>query len=168
MEEDNDVQEVVSPEAGEKPAHTVPYDRFAQEVAKRKALEEQLAALQPKEEPELSAREAPIQFDTLVEQLSVLKPLEQDEIVELTSEAKSMGIDPIIYAKSKGWQARLESLRANKSADSKTPAPSHRTAVYDGKTFAEIVSSDVSPEAKKAAFEAQRDAILKRGRNQMI
>lgn len=167
MEEDNDVQEFVTPEVVEKPANTVPYDRFAQEVAKRKAAEEKLVALQPKEEP-LTAREAPIQFDTLVDNLSALRTLDDDEVTELKGRSTELGVDPVKFAKSELWKKHLESLRANKSAESKTPAPSHRTAVFEGKTFAEVVSSDASPEVKKAAFEAQRDALLRRGRNQMI
>lgn len=167
MEEENDVQDIVTPEPVEKTDHTVPYDRFAQEVAKRKALEERLAAIQPKEEPELTAREAPMQFDTLVDNLSALRTLDDEEVTELKGRSTELGVDPVRFAKSELWKKHLESLRANKSAESKTPAPSHRTAVFEGKTFAEVVSGDDS-KAKQAAFIAQRDALLNRGRNQMI
>lgn len=168
MEQEEDVQEFVTPEVDEKPANTVPYDRFAQEVAKRKALEEKLASLQPKEEPALPTQENPKQFDTLVENLSALRNLDDEEVTELKSRASELGVEPVRFAKSPLWKTHLESLRANKSAELKTPAPSHRTAVFEGKTFAEVVASDASPETKKAAFEAQRDALLRRGRNQMI
>lgn len=170
MEEENDVLEVVAPEAEvEAPAQTVPYERFAKEVAKRKALEEQLAAIPQQEDKSkkpLKAREP--QFDSLADNLTVLRRLEDDEIAELRSQAKELAVDPITFAKTKAWQSHLESMRASRSSEEKTPEPSHRTAVYEGKTFAEVVSSDIGAEAKKAAFIAQRDAILNRGRNQMI
>ena len=171
MEEENDVLEVVAPEAEvEAPAQTVPYERFSKEVAKRKALEEQLAALStPKEDKSkkpLKAREP--EFDSLADNLTVLRRLEDDEIAELRSQAKDLSVDPIALAKTKAWQSHLENIRATRKSEDKTPEPSHRTAVYEGKTFAEVVSGEDSPEAKKAAFIAQRDAILNRGRNQMI
>jgi hypothetical protein len=171
MEEENDVLEVVAPEAEvEAPAQTVPYERFAKEVAKRKALEEQLAAQTPKEEEKskrpLKAREP--QFDSIADNLSVLRRLEDDEIAELRSQAKELSVDPIAFAKTKAWQSHLENIRQSRSAEDKTPEPSHRTAIYEGKTFAEVVSGEDSPETKKAAFLAQRDAILNRGRNQMM
>ena len=166
MEEEQDVQEVVTPEVDEKPANTVPYDRFAQEVAKRKALEEKLASLQP-QEPVLTKPEPVTQFDSLVDNLSAVQGLEKDEITELRTRAKELGADPFTFAKSPVWQTHLDHLRATKKAESKTPAPSHRTAVFEGKTFAEVVSGDDTA-AKQAAFIAQRDALLNRGRNQMI
>ena len=175
MEEENvDVnEEVVTPqeevvEETHEEAKTVPYERFSKEVAKRKHLEEQLAVLQPKDRPVLPKQDDSNQFDSLVDNLSVLKNLDEDEINELRTEAKGLGVDPIKFARSKAFKAHLETFRVNKQAEAKTPAPSHRTAVFEGKTFAEVVTGESSPEAKKAAFIAQRDALLNRGRNQMI
>lgn len=136
--------------------------------AEARALKEQVAALSQKEEkPELPAEQR-IEFDSLADNLSVLRNLEDDEVNELRTQAKDIGVDPIKFAKTKSWQAHLNEIRAQKKTDTNTLPPSHRTAVFEGKTYAEVVSSDVSPETKQAAFAAQRDALLNRGRNQMI
>jgi hypothetical protein len=137
--------------------------------AEATALKEQLEALSRKEEkPVLPAQEQKIEFDSLADNLSVLRNLEDDEVNELRSQAKDMGIDPIKFAKSKAWQAHLNVLRTDKKTQNSTPEPSHRTAVFEGKTYAEVVQGDTSPEAKQSAFAAQRDALLNRGRNQSI
>lgn len=139
--------------------------------AEAKELREQLTALQPKAEPkpDLPTQEAPIRFDTLADNLSVLRQLEDEEVTELQSQAKDLGVDPVKFAKSSAWKAHLESLRTKKKNELGTPEPSHRTAVFEGKTFGEVVKDDkASDEMKQRAFEAQRDALLKRGRNQMI
>lgn len=168
MEEENDVLEVVTPEVEVKePANQVPYERFAKEVARRKNLEEQLATLTQREKQVLPEKEVPTQFDSLVDNLSVLKNLDDDEVTELKTRATELGADPILFAKSPVWKTHLDHLRVSKSAELKTPSPSHRTAVYEGKTFADIVAGD-DDKAKQQAFIAQRDAILGRGRNQMI
>lgn len=168
MENDNDVQELVTPEAEIKEtAQTIPYERFSHEVAKRKALEERLAALETKQD--LPTQEPKIQFDALADNLAVLKPLEEDEVNELRSQAKELGVDPIKFAQSKAWKAHLETLRVNKRAEAKTPESSHRTAVFEGKTYAEVLKDSAStPETKQKAYQAHIDAALKRGRNQMI
>ena len=144
--------------------------------AEAKELREQLEALTPKEEPKeepkpepLTAQEKPIRFDDLADNLSVLRNLDDDEVAELQTEAKTLGVEPVKFAKSSAWQAHLEKLRANKQAESKSPEPSNRTAVFEGKTFAEVISDDkASSQSKQAAFIAQRDAILKKGKNKMI
>jgi len=135
--------------------------------AEAKALKEQVAALSKEEKPELPAEQR-IEFDSLADNLSVLRNLEDDEVNALRTEAKDMGIDPIKFAKTKSWQAHLNEIRAQKKTDTNTLPPSHRTAVFEGKTYADVVQSDASPETKQAAFTAQRDALLNRGRNQMI
>lgn len=135
--------------------------------AEAKALKEQVAALSKEEKPKLPAEQR-IEFDSLADNLSVLRNLEDDEVNELRTQAKDIGVDPIKFAKTKSWQAHLNEIRAQKKTDTNTLPPSHRTAVFEGKTYAEVVQSDASPEAKQAAFAAQRDALLNRGRNQMI
>ena len=118
---------------------------------------------------DLPTQEAPIRFDTLADNLSVLRQLEDEEVTELQSQAKELGVDPVKFAKSPAWKAHLESLRTKKKNESRTPEPSYRTAVFEGKTFGEVVGDDKSSDdQKQRAFEAQRDALLKRGRNQMI
>ena len=164
MENEEGVSEVTTPEAE---VQTVPYYRFSQEVAKRKTLEEQLAALNSqKEKQDLIPQEN--QFDSIADNLSVLRNLDDSEVTELRVRAKELNIDPAIFAKSPTWKSHIDTMRANRQSDQKTPAPSNRTAVYEGKTFANIVSGEDSPEVKQAAFIAQRDSLLNRGRNQMI
>lgn len=138
------------------------------EAKEYKGALETLAQEEP--EPEkLPTQEKGFGFDDLADNLAVLKPLEQEEIEELRSQAKDLGVDPIKFAQSKAWQAHLDALRVNKKAENDTPEPSNRTAVFQGKTFTDIVhSKDSSQGDKQAAFEAQRDALLKRGANQNI
>ena len=124
----------------------------------------------PEPEPEqLPTQEKGIGFDDLADNLAVLKPLEQEEVEELRSQARELGVDPIKFAQSKAWKAHLDALRVNKKAEDNTPVPSNRTAIFDGKSFEDIVhSKDASDDDKQRAFEAQRDALLNRGVNQNI
>jgi hypothetical protein len=94
--------------------------------------------------------------------------LDDEEVNELRTRANELKVDPASFAKSATWKSHLDLMRINKQSEQKTPAPSHRTAVYEGKTFADVVSGEDSPEVKQAAFIAQRDSLLSRGRNQMI
>jgi hypothetical protein len=171
-EEVQDVQEeVVQPQDEAKAeSKTVPYERFSKEVARRKELEEKLASIQPKEEkPELEAQEKPLQFDTLADNLSVLRHLDDDEVTELRTQSKDLGIDPVKFAKSPAWKAHLDTLRTNKKAEETTPEPSRRTAVFNGKTYAEVLKDDsASAEDRQKAYEAHLNSKLKRGRNEMI
>ncbi len=136
--------------------------------AEARALREQVAALSKEEQPKLPTEETSNGFDSLVDNLSVLRNLVDEEVNELRSQANEMGVDPIKFAKSKAWQSHLETIRTSKQTEARTPEPSHRTAVFEGKTFQEVVLGDTTPEAKQQAFVAQRDALLNRGRNQMI
>lgn len=138
--------------------------------AKARALEEQLAQLQAQApEPELPPQDNTDQFETLADHVGVLRGLNDDEVTELQTQAKDLGVDTIKFAKSPMWKAHLDTLRATKQAEAGTPDPSPRAAVYEGKTFADVVSDETtSAVTRQAAFEAQRDSILKRGRNQMI
>lgn len=140
--------------------------------AEAKEYKDQLESIaqQMQEEPKLEEKqEEPNQFDTLADNLSVLKPLETDEVEELRTQSKNLGVDPIKFAQSPAWKTQLESLRANKQAEDKTLAPSNRVAVFEGKTFADVVNDGGStPDTKQAAFESQRDALLNRGRNQIM
>ena len=171
MDEENGV-----PVAEEQEQEQAPDQRFLDQQkraekaeAEAKDLKSRLEGLQREEKPELPEREAPNQFDTLADNLSVLKPLETDEIEELRTEARSLGVDPIKFAQSKAWQAHLETLRANKQSEARTPEPSHRTAVFDGKTYADVVADEsTTPETRQKAFEAQRDSLLRRGNNNHI
>ena len=105
--------------------------------AEAKELKGSLESLQ--KEPELQVQESKIKFDDLADNLSVLKPLDDDEVQELRSQAKEIGVDPITFAKSKAWKSHLDTLRQTKKAEDKTPEPSHRVAVFEGKSFADVV-----------------------------
>jgi len=130
-----------------------------------KELKEQLEAL---ETPELKEEE-PTQFDKLADDLAVLNPLSTEEVEELRTQAKTLGVDPIVLAQSNAWKAQLDSLRVNIKAEEDTPPSSHRTAVYEGKSFADVVhDKEASGDTRQKAFEAQRDSLLKRGTNQNI
>jgi hypothetical protein len=176
-EEEKDVQEeVVQPqeeegEAEAKPeAKTVPYERLSKEIAKRKELEEKLAALQPKEEkPDLQTQEKPLQFDELVDTWSAVNGLKEDELTELRATAKNLGTDPVKLAQSDLWKNQLQALRAKQQSEDKTPTPSKRVATYNGRTFAEAITSDeVSDDEKQKAYRAHVDKLLNKGTNEMI
>jgi uncharacterized coiled-coil protein SlyX len=135
----------------------------------RGTLESVVNQVAPEEPEQLPTQEKGIGFDDLADNLAVLKPLEQDEVEELRSQAKELDVDPIKFAQSKAWKAHLETLRVNKKAEDDTPEPSNRTAIFDGKTFAEVVNSEETSQAdRQAAFEAQRDTVLKSRANQNI
>jgi hypothetical protein len=168
-----------TPDAENQEQAVVPDTRFEDQKrraekaeAEAKELRGQLEALQPKAETKqelLPTQEAPIRFDTLADNLSVLRQLEDDEVTELQSQSKDLGVDPVKFAKSSAWKAHLDALRTKKKSESRTPEPSYRTAVFEGKTFSQVVGDDkASDDMKQKAFEAQRDSLLKRGRNQMM
>lgn len=134
--------------------------------AEAKALREQLES---QKTPDLPKRDVASDFDALADNLSVLKPLDNDEVEELRTQAKDLGVDPIKFAQSKAWKAHLDSLRATKKAEDNTPNPSFRTAVFEGKSFNEVISDpNASQETRQKAFEAQRDAVLGKGTNHNI
>jgi hypothetical protein len=134
--------------------------------AEAKALKEQLEALT--KQPDLPEK-VTTTFDDLADNLAVLKPLENDEVEELRKQAKELGVDPIKFAQSPAWKAQLEVIKANRKAEDSTPSPSFRTAVFEGKSFEQIIKDEnSSPETRQAAFIAQRDALLKRGVNHSI
>lgn len=171
MDEENGVP---APEEQEKDFEAIADDQRKRAEKAEAELKDIKAALeQPtEEEPEptpapLPSQEQGIQFDSLAENLSVLRNLDDAEVDELQTEAKALGVDPVKFAKSSAWKAHLDALRVKSKAEATTPEPSHRTAVYEGKSFAEVVAGDNHDE-KQAAFIAQRDALLKRGDNQMM
>lgn len=133
----------------------------------REALNSIVQEEQEQVEKQLPTQENGFSFDRLADNLAILKPLEQDEVEELRTQAKELGVDPIKFAQSPAWKAQLEKLKVKRETENDTPEPSHRTAIFEGKTFADIIHDPkASDDSKQKAFEAQRNALLKRGSNQ--
>lgn len=98
--------------------------------------------------------QSPADFDTLADNLAVLRNLSDDEVNELRTEAKNLKIDPVQYIKSKGGQAHLNEYRRVATSKESTPAPSGRIPVFNGKPVNQIFTSDASKAEKQAAWEA--------------
>lgn len=106
----------------------------------------------------------PSEFDSIADNLEVIRELKANELTELRSVSKELNVDPVKYIKSKAGQAHLKEIRAISQVADTTPSPSNRIPVFNGRPVNDILKSDkASPEEKQAAFEAR---LGKRGSNQ--
>ena len=79
----------------------------------------------------------------------------KDEIEFADRLAKGSGKKLIEIINDSYFKKAIEGSRAEKQADSNTPTPSNRTAIYKGKTMNEVVTDPkASKEDKQAAFNA--------------
>lgn len=134
-------------------------EKARKEAEDKAALQKQFDELKQKYEkpepptPKLET-EKPLDFDTIADSLNVLRELSKDEFEELRSEAKTLGIDPAKYVKSKAGQAHLNEYRTVQKSKSASPAPSARIPVFNGKPVTQIFTDPkASPQEKQAAFE---------------
>ncbi len=112
----------------------------------------------PKEEPKTNLQpekpQSHTDFDSLVDNLAVLRNLADDEVQELRTEAKNLGIELAQYIKSKGGQAQLKEYRTEKKSKEAIPSPSDRIPVFNGKPANKVfVDPSASAADKQAAFE---------------
>jgi hypothetical protein len=145
-------------------------EKFEREVSEKTALAKELADLKSKSPlPTESKPDAPkpagLDQDAFLDNLEVFKALESDEITELRSEAKALGVDPVTYIKSKGGQAQLKELRNSKKTQDSTPSPSNRIPQFNGKPVtATLTDEKATPADKQKAFES----MLRKGSNSSV
>lgn len=128
----------------------------SQNFERLKKAEKELEELKPKL---VEKGESSVDFDALANLVSATKDLAREELSELTSEAKSLGIDPMKYLSSKAGQAHLgEIRRASKSLNANPASSGIKT--FNGKPVDEIFKSG-SPAEKQAAFQARMHGGVK-------
>lgn len=110
----------------------------------------------PKETPTETPKPAAPDMESIWDNLEVIKGLESDEMTEMRTEAKSLGVDPVKYIKSKAGQAHLKELRSTKKSQEGTPAPSNRVPQFNGKPVDDVLKDEKSSASdKQKAFEAK-------------
>ena len=103
-------------------------------------------------------------FDALADNLEVVRDLRGDELSELRTTSRELGVDPVKYIKSKAGQAHLKEIRATRKADDATPGSSSRIPTFNGKPVKDVLRDEKASENdKQAAFEAR---LKGRGLNQ--
>lgn len=120
----------------------------------------ELRKLKESKTPELpdSSKSADLDHEKLFEFAEATKSLEADELNELRTEAKNLGVDPIKYLKSKSGQAHLKEIRESVKAKKAVASPSNRIPVFNGKPVHDVFRDPKATEAdKQAAFEAIRN-----------
>ena len=125
----------------------------------------------PKETPELETEKKPEapkhDFDSIWDNIEAIQGLSPDEVVELRSEAKALGVSPVQFIKSKAGQAQLKEFRSTKKTQESTSTPSSRVPVFNGKPVDSILrDSNASPEDKQKAFASRINAS--KGLNQTV
>ena len=134
-------------------------EQAKKEREEKASLQKQLEDLKKQAEDKTKlATEKPQEplFDTLADNLAVLRNLGDDEVNDLRAEAKALDLDPIKYIKSKAGQAHLKEYRAGKQSNEATPTPSNRVPVFNGKPVKQIFTDpNVSAADKQAAFESR-------------
>lgn len=95
-----------------------------------KKAEEELKAIKAqkqvvKQEEDINNNQQNYSPENLYENLFEVKNLEKDEFLTLSSEAKSLGVDPLRYMKSNAGKVHLEAIRKEaKSKDASNETPS--------------------------------------------
>ena len=147
-------------------------EKYEREVAEKAALQKEIEELKksPKPLPEDTKPEAPkpagLDQDSFLDNLEVIRDLASDELAEVRSEAKSLGVDPIKYVKSKAGQAHLKELRSSKKTQDSTPTPSNRVPQFNGKPVTSVLTDEkASKEDKQKAFEVM---LKGRGSNSSV
>ena len=167
MEQETDLQESLTPDVDvdtsgdaqpEQPEYTTTERHL---YARVKKLEAELKA-KPKAEQPLQESPKPIETDKLIESIAVFRDLKDNEIAELKSEATSLGVDVLKYAKSKAGQAHLKEIRGSQEIEETTPAPSRRSPALATREADEVFKNpDADPQAKQAAWEQLMKGVRK-------
>lgn len=166
MEENNELQDSQTPddtseETGqeenvEQPQEDiVPKKEFDKVYARARKAEEtlkkykELGSEPTKEKPvDDKTKETPDVFDSVADNLSVLRNLSDDEVKEMRVQAKELGIHPVSFIKSRAGQAYLGSFRQEQKVARATPAPTNR-----GNTAKEVKEYDkMGRDEKEAAY----------------
>jgi hypothetical protein len=136
-------------------------EKFEKEVAEKATLLAKIAEYEksskplPTEPKPDAPKPAAPDFDNLIDNVSAIRGLSDDEVDELRSEAKNLGVDPIRYIKSKPGQAHLKEFRTTKKTQESTPSPSSRIPTFNGKPVKDVLTDEkASPADKQKAFES--------------
>ncbi len=100
---------------------------------------------QPAVKSELSAVD---DVETLIENISVLKGLEDDEISDLKLEAKSLGVPVVKYIKSKAGQIHLKEVRREKKSKEASPEIGSSSPIFKKHTEQDLKSMSSDELAK--------------------
>lgn len=148
-------------------------EKFEREASEKAALAKELSELKSKNSPLQTdpkpeqPKPAGFDQDSLLDNLEVIRDLKTDELMELRTEAKNLGVDVIKYAKSKAGQAQLKEFRNSKKSQDSTPTPSNRVPQFNGKPVTAVITDEKSTTAdKQKAFEAMKAAHLGSNRSE--
>jgi hypothetical protein len=162
-----DTEETTAPEGETPEAKLARLEKLNKQLYERTKKAEELAK-QFKTKPLTEEKSKPAaDFDTLIDNLSVVRDLAVEEINEMRTEAKNLNVDLIKYINSKAGKAHLNEFRSTKKAEQTTLPPSKRGVVIGGKPAEKILTDDSASKAdKQAAFEQMIRA--RRGGNATI
>jgi len=122
---------------------------------KAEALLKEMKENKPKEEGKPKEDNSD-DFSRIAKISSLIKNLDDEEIERLNLEAQELGVSAEKYVSSTSWKASLTQFRNEKKEENKTPNPSNRVAVFQGKTYNEVVNDPkLSKDDKQKAFEAK-------------
>lgn len=146
-------------------------EKAEKEASEKSELQKKLAELEKASSKPLQEEKAPEapkpDFDSIWDNIEAIQGLSTDEVVELRSEAKALGVSPVNYIKSKAGQAHLKEFRSTKKSQEATPTPSKRIPVFNGKPIDSILSDpNASAGDKQKAFEARMNS--RKGLNQTV
>jgi len=114
------------------------FERAKKAEAEKKELAEKVRLLSQKKD------ESSASFDPLVDAVLAVKSLEPDEITELGSEARTLGLDPVKYIKSTAGKAHLSQIRSAKKSKEASPETPGRSPVYKKYTQADLSKMSVA------------------------
>lgn len=77
-------------------------------------------------------------FNSLVENFSIIKELKGEEISALQSEARDLGVDPVKYIKSNAGKAHLDLIRKQARSNDANPEIGAKSPVYKKYTQADL------------------------------
>ena len=137
VETPNEKQETVSKED---------YDKlYSRTQRAEKTIEKYKQVDKPTEQGEKPVEEKKVDdpFDVMADNLAVMRDLDGNELTEMRTQAKSMGIHPVNFIKSKAGQSYLKSFRKEQKVAQATPSPTNRAATHKtAKDFGKMNSKE--------------------------
>jgi hypothetical protein len=109
---------------------------------------------QPKQDSTLTESKSAPDTRSLYEQVSLLKNLEQDEMNELESEAKDLGVDVVKYLKSNSGKNHLATIRKERKSKEASPEIANASPILRKYTQNDI-SNMSAAELERAIKNAQ-------------
>lgn len=96
------------------------------------------ADLKALRKPEPAKEQKTDDVDSLIENISILKNMDDDEISDLKSEAKSLGVPIVSYIKSKSGQIHLKEIRREKKSKEASVAIGSSSPVFKKHTMEDL------------------------------